>query len=76
MGREKSEEAPGRETALAELRRFGIRGPNVYLIDLIPLIEMVWADGRAQPAELDHLETFVRFGPEEKRTHFEIIESL
>jgi len=49
-----------RASALEELRRFGIRGANVYLIDLIPLVEMIWADGRAQPAELSHLETFVR----------------
>lgn len=49
-----------RAEALEGLRRFGIRGPNVYLIDLIPLVEMIWADGKAQQAELSHLETFVR----------------
>jgi hypothetical protein len=53
-------EAQRRAAALADLRRFGIRGPNVYLIDLIPLIEMIWADGEVQQAELGHLETFVR----------------
>ena len=53
-------ETNARAAALEELKRFGIRGPNVYLIDLIPLIEMIWADGKAQQAELSHLETFVR----------------
>ena len=60
---------------------------------------MIWADGRAQPAELSLLETFVRkhvarinamanqqlltyssagerFDSDEKRTYFEIAESL
>ena len=53
-------EVERRADAVAELRRFGIRGANVYLIDLIPLIEMIWADGEVQSAELSHLETFVR----------------
>jgi len=52
--------AAERTAALAELKRFGISGANVYLIDLIPLIEMIWADGEAQQAELSQLESFVR----------------
>jgi hypothetical protein len=31
----------------------GITGGQVYLLELIPLIEMVWADGRSQKAEMD-----------------------
>jgi len=59
-GRESTGEAEERAVALTELRRFEIRGPDVYLIDLIPLIEMIWADGEVQQPELSHLETFVR----------------
>ncbi len=49
-----------RKMALDELRRFGICGPQVYLIDLIPLLEMAWADGETQQAELDHLADFLQ----------------
>ena len=49
-----------RPVAVAELRRFGIRGPLVYLIDLIPLIEMIWADGKAQECEIDFLDDYLR----------------
>ncbi len=48
-----------RDTALAVLRRHGIRGPQVYLIDLIPLIEMIWADGRAQESERAALDDYL-----------------
>ena len=48
-----------RTLAVAELRRFGIRGPLVYLIDLIPLIEMIWADGKAQECELDFFDGYL-----------------
>lgn len=48
-----------RSEAIRELRRFGICGPDVYLIDLIPLIEMIWADGRVQDAELDFLHDYL-----------------
>jgi hypothetical protein len=51
--------ASRRKWALGELRRFGISGPEVYLIDLIPLLEMAWADGNTQPAEVDHLMEFL-----------------
>jgi hypothetical protein len=35
---------------------FGIKEPYTYLIDIVPLIEMIWADGEAhesEPAILD-----------------------
>lgn len=44
-----------RKDAVELLGRFGICGPRIYLIDIIPLIEMVWADGCAQDAEIDIL---------------------
>lgn len=48
-----------RQDALKELKRFGISGNDVYLIDFIPLLEIVWADGEAQPSEVAILEEFV-----------------
>lgn len=50
---------PTREEAVEELMSFGIEKADVYLIDLIPLIEMAWADGRTQPAELRLVEDFL-----------------
>ncbi|CAG0970473.1 hypothetical protein MYXO_01270 [Myxococcaceae bacterium] len=49
-----------RTRALAVLRRHGITGADVYLIDLIPLIEIIWADGKAQDSELFLFEAFLR----------------
>jgi len=49
-----------RREALEELRRHGIEGTDVYLMDIIPLIEMIWADGKAQPGEIDILENFLQ----------------
>lgn len=40
-----------RTEALDELRKHKISGKDVYLIDVIPLIEMMWADGLNQPPE-------------------------
>jgi hypothetical protein len=48
------------EEAIEELGRFGISGAQVYLIDLIPLIEMIWADGKAQDAEVSILADFLK----------------
>ena len=48
-----------RVRALAVLRKHGISGVDVYLIDLMPLIEMVWADGKAQESELSIFETYL-----------------
>jgi Tfp pilus assembly protein PilN len=41
-----------RQEALDRLRDFNIQGEDVYLIDLIPLIEMIWSDGQAQASEI------------------------
>jgi len=51
---------PTRAEALDRLARFGIRGAEAYLVDLIPLIEMIWADGDAQPEEVEELFGYVR----------------
>lgn len=42
-----------------ELASLGISGADVYLLDTIPLIEMIWADGIAQSAELRLLDEFL-----------------
>ncbi len=39
-----------REGALERLRRYSIEGKRIYLIDLIPLIEMIWAGDRVRVA--------------------------
>jgi hypothetical protein len=51
---------PTRAEALDRLARFGIRGAEAYLVDLIPLIEMIWADGDAQPEETEELYAYLR----------------
>lgn len=48
-----------RQRAIDDLEHHGIRGPHVYLIDIIPLIEMIWADGRVQEGELEILKDFL-----------------
>lgn len=48
-----------RQEALRELRKYGIEGPQVYLIDLIPLVEMLWADGQAQVGEVVILSEYL-----------------
>ena len=54
-----------REEAIKELSKYGIAGTQVYLIDILPLIEMIWADGKAQGAEVkvldDYLESHVHY---------------
>jgi hypothetical protein len=52
--------AMSRHDALAKLASFGIEGSDVYLIDVMPLLEMVWADGRVQHEELQILDSFLR----------------
>ncbi|MCE7893187.1 MAG: TerB family tellurite resistance protein, partial [Sorangiineae bacterium PRO1] len=47
-------------TSSAALALFGIRGQDVYFIDTIPLLEMIWADGVVQPEEVRLLESFLR----------------
>jgi len=48
------------EEAVEELNRFGISGAQIYLIDLIPLIEMIWADGKAQVTEVSILVDYLK----------------
>lgn len=45
---------------MSALARLGITGPQLYLLDVIPLVDMLWADGRAQTVEVELLEDFVR----------------
>jgi len=48
-----------RKEALKKLSRYGIVGAYVYLIDVIPLIEMVWADGAAQDSEIAIIDAYL-----------------
>jgi len=48
-----------REEIMAQLKSFGITGKNVYFIDYIPLIEMIWADGQPQQGEMDIFYDFI-----------------
>lgn len=41
-----------RQEAIEELSTFGITGPQVYLVDIIPLLEMMWVDGKVQESEV------------------------
>jgi hypothetical protein len=34
-----------REQAIEDLRMFGIKEPYTYLVDIIPLVEMIWRKG-------------------------------
>ena len=49
-----------REDALFRLSLYGIEGKRVYLIDLIPLIEMIWAGGQLQPEKIDFLDHYIK----------------
>ena len=48
------------EDVMEQLEGYGITGAQVYLIDLIPLIEMIWADGKAQDAEISLLADYLK----------------
>ena len=48
-----------RQEAVEGLKCHGITGAQVYLIDVIPLIEMIWADGKAQAGEITILEDYL-----------------
>ena len=48
-----------REEIMEQLRSFGISGKDVYFIDYIPLIEMIWADGQPQQGEKEILYEFL-----------------
>ncbi len=43
---------PTRQEAIEDLRMFGIKEPYIYLLDIVPLVEMIWADGEAYESEL------------------------
>ena len=49
-----------REEILEQLSSLGITGKEVYFIDYIPLIEMIWADGQAQKGEIDIFYDFLK----------------
>ena len=38
---------------------YGITGGQIYLLPVLPLIEMVWVDGRNQPAELELVAEYI-----------------
>jgi hypothetical protein len=48
-----------RSEVIEELRSYNIKGPEVYMIDIIPLIEMIWADGIVQKEEISLLYDFL-----------------
>lgn len=48
-----------RQEAIERLRDFNIQNEEVYLIDLIPLIEMIWSDGQAQASEIGIFKDFI-----------------
>lgn len=46
------------ETALHDLATLGFKGRDVYLAELIPVVEMAWADGVIAPNERALLEAY------------------
>lgn len=48
-----------RQEAIKDLSVLGIREPQIYLLDIIPLVEMMWADGELQQSELVILDEYV-----------------
>ena len=48
-----------RQEAIDRLRDFGIQGEQVYFIDLIPLVEMIWADESAQRSEVAIFQSYL-----------------
>jgi hypothetical protein len=54
-----SERIALREEIMEQLNSFGITGKDVYFIDYIPLIEMIWADGEPQQGEMDIFYDFL-----------------
>ncbi|MBL8954692.1 MAG: hypothetical protein JNK82_28200 [Myxococcaceae bacterium] len=45
-------------TARRTLKRLGLAGPDIYLAELIPAVEMAWADGSIHPSERALLEAY------------------
>lgn len=54
-----SDNAVSYTEAINKLKQLGIRDEKIYLIDLILLIEMIWADGQAQESEVAILENYL-----------------
>ncbi len=48
-----------RRETIEKLRGYEIEGPLIYLIDIIPLIEMMWADGIAQDSEITIINDYL-----------------
>ena len=48
-----------RQEAIEDLSMFGIKEPQIYLLDIIPLVEMIWADGEVQESELAILDEYL-----------------
>lgn len=46
---------PWNDTVKALSDEFGLPAASVYLLPLVPLIEIMWADGKVQPAEMSLL---------------------
>ena len=49
-----------RTEAIEALRCYAIEGADIYLIDLIPIIEMIWADGVVQEIETTILDEYIK----------------
>lgn len=54
-----SDNAVSYTEAVNKLKQLGIKDEKIYLIDLILLIEMMWADGQAQEGEIEILENYL-----------------
>jgi hypothetical protein len=50
---------PNRQETIEDLSMFGIKEPYIYLLDIIPLVEMIWADGEAHESELAILDEYM-----------------
>jgi hypothetical protein len=57
--REGAENMKTFKEAVEDLNVLGITGPQIYLLDIIPLVEMIWADGVAQASELTILNAYL-----------------
>jgi hypothetical protein len=47
------------QEAIEDLNMFGIKEPQVYLVDIVPLVEMIWADGEVLEGELVILNEYL-----------------
>jgi|SaaInlStandDraft_1057018.scaffolds.fasta_scaffold09644_2 hypothetical protein len=48
------------QEAVAKLENLGIKGTHIYLIDLLPLIDLMWADGVIQDNEKVIFEVYTQ----------------